>query len=141
MSQIRIEEEIAAPAERVWELLGAFGGLEQWAPGITSCKLEGSGIGALRRVAMGAMTIVERLESLDPAARRFSYSIAEGPLPLENYLATVSVSPAGAKACTVLWTARFDAGALPAEAVRGMAQGIEGSYRGMLQGLRKKLGA
>lgn len=141
MSQIRIEEEIAAPAERVWELLGAFGGLEKWAPGVTSCVVEGDGVGATRRVAAGGMTIVERLESRDPAARRFSYSIAEGPIPVEKYLATVSVSSAGPQRSRVLWTASFDAGKLPADAAKGLAQGIEGSYRGMLQGLRTALGA
>lgn len=139
MSQIRIEEEIGAPAEQVWGALGSFGGLEQWAPGVTSCKLEGSGVGAKRTIAMGGMTIVERMESCDRAARRFSYSIVEGPMPVENYLATVSVSAAGPKRARVLWTASFDTAKLPEETARNLAQGIEGSYRGMLAGLRRKL--
>ena len=63
---------------------------------------------APRRVALGPMTIVERLEACDDAGRSLSYSIVEGPMPAENYLATICVAETGANSCHVDWSASFD---------------------------------
>ena len=64
-------------------------------PGIQGCDVTGEGIGSVRAISMGAMTIKEKLESLDADARSLSYSIVEGPMPTENYLATITLSDAG----------------------------------------------
>jgi hypothetical protein len=79
----------------------------------------------------------ERLESLDQSARSLSYSIVEGPMPVQNYLATIQVSPNG-EGCRVDWSASFDApDGVPAEA---LGNGVSGAYMGMLQALKQKLG-
>ena len=91
MAKIAVEADYAASAALVWKKLADFGGLASWMPGVESCETEGDGIGALRKVAMGAVQVVERLEAFDDAGRSLSYSIAEGPMPLQNYLATIRV--------------------------------------------------
>ena len=61
-------------------------------PGVESCESEGEGVGALRKIKMGANVVIERLESFDDDARTLSYSIQDGPIPVQNYLATIAVS-------------------------------------------------
>ncbi len=138
MSEIEVNEEFQSSADTVWKKFSDFGGIAEWAPGVESCELEGEGIGAVRAVGMpGGVVIKERLEAIDEAARRLSYSIAEGPMPLENYLATVQVSQVG-DGCRVVWGASFDApDGVPAEAV---GTGVSGAYSGMLAALKAKLG-
>lgn len=136
MARIEVNEEYAASADAVWERLADFGALD-WMPGTASCKLEGEGVGAVRTIEMGAVTIKERLESLDADARTLSYSIVEGPLPAENYLATIVVSEKGG-GCRVDWDATFD---LPEGVDEGaIAPAIAGGYGGALKNLKKQLG-
>jgi carbon monoxide dehydrogenase subunit G len=135
MAEIAVNEEYSVAADAVWERVADFGGLT-WMPGVESCSVEGEGVGAVRAVAMGAMTIKERLESFDAAARRLSYSIVDGPLPTENYLATITVSEQG-RGCRVDWTARFD---LPAGVDEGaIAPAVAKGYGGALAALKKEL--
>ena len=95
-------------------------------------------VGAVRHVEMPGNTIMEeRLESLDDATTTLSYAIVGGPLPVENYLATIKVSANGSGS-RVDWGATFDAPAgVPADAI---ASGVEGAYNGMLAALKTHLG-
>ncbi|MBW2273534.1 MAG: SRPBCC family protein [Deltaproteobacteria bacterium] len=136
MGSIAIEEEIAASADAAWKSIGDFAGIGGWMPGIDSCDTEGEGIGAVRTVNMGALKIVEKLEAHDDDARSISYSITEGPLPVQNYLATIQVSDAGA-GCKVDWTARFDLPEGVEEAA--IAPALEGAYGGALKALKAQL--
>ena len=140
MGQFHIEEEISASVDAAWALLSDFGNLGDWAPGVAGCVLEGSGVGAVRNLDMGGMKIAEKLLSLDEASKTFSYSIEEGPLPVQNYVATVTVSDAGAGKAKIGWGATFDNGPLNDEQAAGVASGVEGSYRGMIEAAAKHLG-
>lgn len=134
MAKISVNETFEAKATDVWEKLADFGGLDGWMPGVGKCEVEGDGVGAVRTISMGPVKIVERLEAIDPAARSLSYSLLEGPMPLENYLATIAVSETGA-GCRVDWSARFD---LPeGVAEEQVAPGIEGGYGAGLKALKQ----
>ena len=55
MTDVRVSESIAAPAATVWELLGDFGGVAKWGGSmLQSCKVEGEGVGAVRRLVAEA---------------------------------------------------------------------------------------
>ena len=136
MPSIAVEDTIAASADATWAKLADFGGLGSWAPGLTECKLEGEGVGSVRRLVMGGMEIAERLESLDDAARTLTYSITEGPMPTENYLAKIVVTPTGDASCAISWSASFDAPGLNEEQAQGVAQGVQASYQGMVDALK-----
>jgi len=136
MAGISVAEDFSASADAVWKKLADFGGLSGWMPGVESCETEGEGVGAVRKVAMGPVQVAERLEAFDEAARSFSYSIVAGPMPVQNYLATVTVREAGG-GCRVDWTARFD---LPEGLTEEqIAPGLEGAYGGALKALKKLL--
>ena len=137
MASIAGEQNYTSSPDAVWKVLRNFGDLG-WMPGVESCEAEGEGIGAVRRIGMGGNVVTERLESLDDGARTISYSIQEGPIPVQDYLATICVSKTEA-GCRVDWTARFElAEGIPADAI---TKGLEGAYGGSLLALKKKLEA
>lgn len=134
MAEFKVEEEYAAKAAVIWEKIADFGGIDGWMPGVESCKATGQGVGAERRIAMGPIKIVERLEKLDPATRTLAYSIVEGPLPVQNYLATMTVSETGAESCHVDWSATFD---LPdGLGEEQIVPAVQRGYQGALKGLK-----
>jgi hypothetical protein len=109
-------------------VLRDFGGNARWSPSVTSCEVEGSGVGAVRTIRAGGAVIRERLESFDDARRSFSYAVLSGSLPVANFLGRITVSPAGGSRSRISWTARFDAPDLPPREARELASGIEGSF-------------
>lgn len=72
-------------------------------------------------------TVVETL--LDEGPRTYSYRIDDSPLPVESYVATISIDDAAGGGSAVTWVADFTAaGATDDEAVAV----IEGIFRGGL---------
>ena len=135
MADMAVEQDYTSSADDVWKIIREFGSLD-WMPGVESCELEGEGIGSVRKITMGGNVVSERLETLDDDARTIAYSIQEGPIPVQNYLATISVTATDG-GCHVDWTARFDTpDGVPAEAI---ADGLKGAYGGTLRALKKQL--
>jgi carbon monoxide dehydrogenase subunit G len=89
--------DIDAPAEQVWTVVGDFGGIASWMPGIESCRVEGD----LRIIETMGMTISERLVAKDDDGRKLTYSIADGA-PVESHEAVITVIPKG-EATHVTW--------------------------------------
>src|SRR5207244_6113823 len=92
MSEVHVSEPVAASAARVWEVLGDFGGVLKWGGTmLRSCTVEGSGVGAVRRLGLpGGMESVERWEAYDAAGRSRSYAaVGKRPVPIRNYFWTV----------------------------------------------------
>jgi carbon monoxide dehydrogenase subunit G len=86
------EIDIAKSADDVWAVVGDFGGIGGWMPGIETCTVDGD----VRTIAMSGMEIGERLVRRDDAGRALVYSIASGAVPLDRHEATITVTPAGA---------------------------------------------
>lgn len=139
MTEVKVSETIAAPADAVWALLGDFGGVTKWGGAmLQSCTVEGEGVGAVRTVGIGAISIQERCEAYDAAGRSLTYSIiGESPLPLRNYLSTCRVVETGPSQCRVDWNGSFEAKGVSEEQAQGMVRGI---YTGGIAGVRKRLG-
>lgn len=78
-----------APAD-AWAVVGDFGGIG-WMPGIDSVTVDGD----VRTIAMMGMEIKEKLVARDDAARSITYSIIDGPVPVESHEATVAVHESG----------------------------------------------
>jgi hypothetical protein len=69
---------------------------------VVNCTVEGAGVGALRALTSAdGSTIVERLESLDKAAHRLSYSLLTDT-PFRNCLTTVTVRDLGQGQCELV---------------------------------------
>ncbi|GAA4338306.1 hypothetical protein GCM10023165_16890 [Variovorax defluvii] len=97
--------EVAASPRAVWHVVGDFGGLGQWMPGVTGLQTSGRGPGATRRIHMGSACMLETLVELDERHMQLGYRLDQGPLPARSYTSTLRVSPAEAGA-RVDWTAR-----------------------------------
>jgi carbon monoxide dehydrogenase subunit G len=138
MLSVKVSERIEAPSDRVWELVRDFGGVRRYAAGIEKCSVEGSGVGAVRTLSLaGGAELRERLEAIDDARRRLSYSIVSGPIPVASYLATIEICDE-ASGCRVDWSSTFEAKGITDDQARRM---IEGVYRGGIAGIKRELGA
>lgn len=109
----------AASADAVWTKIGDFCGISNWHPAIEKCVL--SADGKMRTLSLkGGGTIVEKLENRDDAGHSYSYSIVDGPLPVANYVSTISVAKDGAGS-VVTWSGKYDAkGASDADSKKTM---------------------
>ncbi len=90
MAERTAEIDVEGSPEAVWALVGDFGGIAGWMPGMESCRLEGDN----RILDTMGMTITEKLVARDESARAITYSIVDG-VPVESHEATITVSPAG----------------------------------------------
>jgi mxaD protein len=86
----KAEIDIDKSADDVWAVIGDFGGIAGWMPGMDSCRVEGDN----RILETMGMTITERLISKDDAGRVLTYTIADGA-PVESHEAAITVEPEG----------------------------------------------
>jgi len=83
VSRLERSTTVAAPPERVWEVLADFGAIAEWVPMIQhSCLLseQTEHPGTVRRVQIARQTLVERVVTWRPA-RELAYDI-EGLPPI-----------------------------------------------------------
>ena len=85
-----VDVTLTATPDATWKVVGDFGGVADFFPGIESFRLEGDD----RIIAMFGMEIRERLLSRDETTRTISYSVVEG-VPLDSHKATITVEPDG----------------------------------------------
>lgn len=111
MAQVREQVLIGAAPSEVWKIIGDFSGMLPALGLPIELEMEGEGIGALRKASYEGNTVVERLEELDEAAWRTSYSMPRrGRMPFEDYYSTIELEPAdGRGRCLLTWTSTFRA--------------------------------
>lgn len=114
--------DIKGSPDEVWAVVGDFGGIGGWMPGMDSCKV----VGEDRILETMGMTITERLVSKDDGGRALTYAIVDGA-PVESHQAVITVSPSGATS-RVTW----DVEAKPDE----MADLMATIYQQALEALR-----
>jgi mxaD protein len=112
------EIKIARKPDEVWAVVGDFGGLGAWLPGVESCRVEGDD----RHLAMMGMEITEHLIRKDEDGRSITYGITAG-VPVEKHEATITVSPDG-DGSTVTWDVEAD-DAMTEMFVQVYQQGLE----------------
>lgn len=97
----------------VWKLIGNFNALDVWHPAVLKSELNGDGtkIGTRRLLTLadGSKTIIEQLTAYSAAKTSYSYAIVRSPLPVVNYAATITLSPAPNGQTLMKWTSTFDA--------------------------------
>jgi len=136
MASVREEGELGAAIDEVWKIVGDFPGFVE-AMGVP-VEVEGEGVGATRTIAMGPSPTIERLEKLDNDAKMLQYSLIRGPLPVENYLATMQLSAVEGGRTRLEWSSDFEpAGISEADAI----EAIRGIYKGGIAGLQARFGS
>ena len=89
---------IDAPIERVWAVLRDFNSHDRWHSAIDSSHIEGKDqsdqIGCVRGFTLkDGNTIREQLLALDDREHRSTYCILDATVPLQRYVATVTLKP------------------------------------------------
>jgi uncharacterized protein YndB with AHSA1/START domain len=105
---------IDAPAETVWQSVRDFNGLPNWVPAVAESRIESQQpsdrIGCVRifRLKDGGV-IREQLLALSDFDYACTYSILESPMGVDNYVATLKLTPVTDGNRTFAeWSAEFD---------------------------------
>ena len=122
MTRVACQTTIHVPADVVWQAISDFGAACQFLVGVVDCTIEGEGVGARRTLtSTDGSTIIERLETLDGAARRLSYALLTDT-PFRDCLTTMQVHDLGPNQAEVEWSATFEADGLAVDEARDMLE-------------------
>ncbi len=115
---------VDADASAVWQVVGDFCDIDDWHPSIVSCALEARDGAVHRQLTLGdGAPVLEQLVSAT-AGESYTYKIIEAPLPITDYLATLSIS--GQSPATITWAGTFKSD------VPDMKGALQGLYDGGL---------
>jgi hypothetical protein len=114
MIKVYTSSVIDAPADAVWQVIRDFNGLPNWHPAIADSRIEhglpADKVGCVRnfRTRDGG-TIREQLLALSDYDYQCTYSILESPLGVQNYVATLKLTPiTDGNRTFAEWSAEFD---------------------------------
>ena len=114
MVKIYTSSVIDAPADGVWAVVRDFNGLPDWHPDIADSRIElqqvADKVGCIRNFTLkSGGRIREQLLALSDYDMSCTYSMLESPMGVENYIATLKLTPITDKNRTFAeWTAEFD---------------------------------
>ena len=117
MARVYISTVIPASAKQVWERVRDFNGMPKWHPGIRDSRIENAEpsdkIGCIRDFNLqNGDRIREQLLGLSDYDMFCTYAILESPMPLENYVATLRLTPiTDGDRVFAEWNAEFDCAA------------------------------
>ena len=133
-----VSAEFDHPIETVWARIAAFGGLEDWADGVSACSVEGVGAGAVRTVVRNGNAVRERLEAIDPVEHVLRYQILQPHLlPADAVHGNVILRSLEADRTEMVWRSDAKDFTVPPEALGAR---IEAFYAASIEGLRRVLG-
>ncbi len=116
MADVTRERRIDVGADQVWAALADFGTISTWAPNVDhSCLLSNqtAGVGMVRRIQAGRVTVVETVEHWDPGVS-LRYSITGLPAVVRSVTNTWQLAAVDNGASTaVSLTTAIDAGPRP----------------------------
>jgi Polyketide cyclase / dehydrase and lipid transport len=111
------EINLNASPDTVWKMIGDFNDFDVWHPVVVGSELKtGVGVepGDIRILFLGNGTkITEKLVVYSKAKKTYTYAITESPLPVMDYVSTISVSNSGEGKSKVEWSSTFNANNAP----------------------------
>lgn len=136
MQEVNISGTINTSANKVWELISDFGGLDNFVEAITECTADGEDVGAIRTITLqDGGEVKEKLESLDNNKRVLEYSILESPMPVKNYKGRMEVNRLNDTTSEFTWSSTFEA---EGGTEKNMKKALAGLYSVGVEGLKKK---
>jgi hypothetical protein len=131
MIRVYVSSVIDAPADQVWAQIRDFNGLPKWTPFVAESRIEGGmapdTIGCIRNFRLREGGVIrEQLLALSDYDFQCTYSILESPLGVDNYVATLKLTPITDGDRTFAeWSAEFDcAPAREADLAQSIGQGV-----------------
>jgi hypothetical protein len=114
MAEVYVSEVIDAPADAVWARIRDFNALPSWMPIVVSSRIEearpSDQVGCIRAFELDdGGRIREQLLALSDYDFSCTYSILESGMGVENYVATLKLTPITESSQTFAeWSADFD---------------------------------
>lgn len=135
--QVVLEQDFGVPPDRLWRALTDHEGMRKWTGAQVRIVARGdaSGVGTVRRVAMGPLRIDEEVVYAD-APRRLVYRVVRG-LPVRFHRGEMLVTPAGEGCSHLSWRILVSA---PAPLARAITRTLEPALRRGLRELRGLIG-
>jgi uncharacterized protein YndB with AHSA1/START domain len=145
MANVFVSSVLDAPVDRVWARIRDFNALPRWHPRIAESQIEdglpSDKVGCVRNFRLqNGDRIRERLLGLSDHDLFCTYAILESPMPLENYVATIRLTPISDGDRTFIeWTAEFDcAPEVEEELVTGIGENV---FQGGFDSLKRHFSA
>jgi hypothetical protein len=145
MARVYVSSVINAPAAKVWERVRDFNGMPRWHPAIRESRIENGEpsdkVGCVRDFYLqNGDRLREKLLGLSDYDMFCTYSILESPMPLENYIATLRLTPITDGDRTFAeWSAEFDCAP---EVADDLVFGIGGNvFQGGFESLKRHFSA
>lgn len=133
-----ITKKLDASTDKAWEAIRNIEGLDRWFPIIGSCRVEGSGVGALRHMTLEGGQITDLIEAVDDERKRFVYLRTTSPFPVTHYRGTVEIFDSYDGRAVLSWTIDFESRAEDSAAVAALVKGaISDGIDGMERELRE----
>jgi hypothetical protein len=135
---------INASAAEVWAVIRDFNALPKWHPGIAESAIENGrpadAVGCIRSFKLkDGAHLRERLLHLSDVDRSYSYDFQKTPFEVQNYHATLRVTPVtDGNRCFIEWWTTFDCA--PAESARWIDTFANGVFQGGFDALKQRFG-
>jgi uncharacterized protein YndB with AHSA1/START domain len=135
-----VNKTIETSPEAAWAAVRGIDGLDRWFPIIASCRVEGTGIGAMRILGLDdGGELHDRVDEIDDQARRFRYLRTVHPFPATRYVGTVEVRERDAGLTAVTWALDIDVDPdARDELVAFLGKAISDGLDGMARELERK---
>lgn len=141
MARVYVSSIINAPVGTVWERVRDFNALPLWHPSILESRIENDEpsdrVGCIRSFKLrDGSAIREQLLGLSDFDLFCTYSILESPMAVENYVATLRLTPVtDGDRSFAEWSAEFDCEPeREAELVEGIASNVfQGGFDALKQ--------
>jgi Polyketide cyclase / dehydrase and lipid transport len=114
MTKVYVSTVIDAAAADVWRVVRDFNGLPSWTPFAAESRIEqgqsADQVGCIRNFRLRDGSVIrERLLALSDYDLSMSYAILESPMPVEDYVASLSLTPiTDGNRAFAEWQAEFD---------------------------------
>jgi Polyketide cyclase / dehydrase and lipid transport len=114
MIKVYTSTVVNASADAVWAVVRDFNGLPKWTPFVADSRIEGGlpadKVGCIRNFRLKDGGVIrEQLLTLSDYDFQCTYSILESPMDVENYVATLKLTPiTDGNTTFVEWSAEFD---------------------------------
>jgi hypothetical protein len=117
--------DVMASAADVWAVIGGFCAVGDWHPAVETCTSDDQTPPTRTlHIAGGDAIFVETETARDDAAYSYSYAIMSGPLPVSDYVGTLSVADNDMGGSTITWSSVYVAADGQDEAAAGALIGI-----------------
>jgi len=140
VGKLSVTKEISLNASpvTVWKMIGGFNELDVWHPVVVGSQLEvgeGEKPGDIRILSLdNGAKITEKLVVYSDTNKTYTYAITASPLPVADYVSTISVTQSDSGMSKVKWTSTFNASNAPDEKA---VETITGIYDAGLRNLAK----